>query len=473
MSKTKLVMSLGTYSLLGFVPVATNLVVVPIYLRHLSVADYGRVGIANVALAFTQLIAALGMVEAYDRLFYENEANGGQRGALLGTTLSAMTVTFALVAGALALVGAFAYHAFFPSLEFGQFAWWILLSAAGSAIQALVFLSFRNRENLKLAATASLLPFFFGVGATLLAVVVEEGGALGAVRGRALGFLLGALIPLLALVRLDRLSFDSTRLRAMLAYGLPIVVYVLLNNVLFLGDRLLFERWATVELLGVYLLAVTVLSPADVLANAFGTALQPRLYRRMRDEPEIGWNELKRAYEALVAVEVVLLCIAITFATPVIRLIGKAGYASSDQFLTVLAFSQMFRLRYLYFSFPLFYFKRTRFLPTMTLGSIVVGFAFAALGFRLFGPRGIVLGVVAWKFSQQAIAHVYVRLSGISRSMGMPRSTLLTVLFGLVVVADAMWGVHARWVGALLLSLLATVFVVRELKGRNAVVPGG
>ncbi|UJR80409.1 lipopolysaccharide biosynthesis protein [Sandaracinus amylolyticus] len=437
MRRLALLRSIGTYTLLGFVPVATNLVVVPIYLRHLSVEEYGLVGLANVAYTFTLLVTGLGLPDAYGRFYFEKHNAGREGGGrLLGTVLAGVTLSTALAAILALACGPRLYELAWPSLAFQPYGWWIAVSVGGAMLQQLAFLAFRNAENLRMAALASLLPFAGGTIGTYVAVASLDGGAEGAISGRALGYLAGALPALVVLASSLPLRFRVSQLRELLEYGVPIVVYSLLNHLLFLGDRLIFERWTDLETLAVYVLAVTIISPADILANAVSPAIVPRIYR--------GWSagdarvdqELQRIYEGLFAIQVVLLCIALTCAGPVVTWLGSEEYSASLPYLPFLAFAHLFRVRYLYFSMPLFFHKRTRFLPLMTLTSIGLGLAGAYAGFRWIGPVGITVGVIAWKFSQQAIAHVFVVRTGLMRAAGMPRSTMLSGLFLAYVAAS-------------------------------------
>lgn len=468
MKRPRILTGLMVYTVLGFVPMATNFVVVPIYLGHLPSEQYGVVALANLAQVFSTLLVVLNVVAAFNRYFFDDGESERHLSSLAWTTLIFVTLSTCAFAGLSTLFGASVYGLALPTLPFQPFGYLVLIGVWAQTAQMIAFAYFRNHERPLAAASCTLVPFFLATAGTAIGVIALDWGAVGAYGGRILGTLAGVVPVTIALLWGRRPSFSSELLRKMLAYSLPLVGYAVLNNLLFQGDRLLAERWYGLSLLGMYAIAVTIASPIDILANSAYQATMPHIFRGLaRGSAHVRFFA-GSYFDALTCAATGLMLGAVFLSRPFLELIGREEYIQAARFVPLLAFGQLFRVRYRCVSTPLFFFERTRLLPVTNLAAIVVGLVVAFAARPLVGDLALGLGVAAWKWAQQATSQLFVVRDGLEPFVTRRSSAMIALAGAFVALFHVFGGGDDPWDWRIGLSAAILVAVAGALGVRSA-----
>lgn len=412
MASLRIFKFIGAYTVLGFVPLAVSVFLLPLYTTYLSPAEYGIVTATNVTLTFVTLAITLGLDAAFGRFYFDYLDDPRGRYRLLGTSLysiGALTLGLCLV---FTVAGQPLFNLLWKGLSFRTYGWLVVLGALGQVVYGVLFLWFRNAEDLRGAVGISLLTTAASTMGSALAIVTLRGGPFGAVAGKAIGFAAGVLPFAVALLRRSPLTIDRALLRKLFEYGLPLVPYTVIAYVMFNGDRILVQRWFDLTTLGLYALAATLISPMEIVLQSGQQAVQPMFYRLLERRHPGAELRIGRFYVALVLANIVALAAVVIVAPPVLAMFRGAKYVGSAQFVPILALSQVFRTQYNAAAFSLFQSKYTRPLPITTAMSLVVGAATATIAPRFMGPIGIGLGVVAWKSFQQISTAIAMRRLG-------------------------------------------------------------
>jgi O-antigen/teichoic acid export membrane protein len=412
MSSRRLAKATAAYTVLGFLPLGVSFLLLPIYTVYLDPAEFGALTEANLTLSCAQLLVLLALDAAYARFFFDYTKESGGRDRLLGNILAVLMLLTAIYGVILALVGGHIFRAFWQDLPLVPYAPLSLISALIGSVQYLVFLYYRNEENLAVAALVAVTVAVLSGAGTALAVMVLHMGTLGAFAGKMIGPLIGAAIGFAGPLRRAKLQLDPVLLRAIFRYSLPLVGYSLLAYVLFNGDRLLIARWFSTTELGIYAFAAVLISPIELILQAAQQAAQPTFFRTLGSDPDRARVQAGRMYVLVLNASIVGLIALSSLAEWLIRLIDRAPYLSSVKYIPLLGFAQLFRVLFCAENLSASFSKRTEVLTAATAISIGAGVlsAYAARG--VFGPLSVGIGVLGWKSAQLAISWFLGRRAG-------------------------------------------------------------
>jgi O-antigen/teichoic acid export membrane protein len=273
------------------------LLAVPILTRFLSPADYGTIDIVAVFTSFAGVIVSLEIVQAVAR-FYPDTPDADERVSIASTSLWFAVFGY----GVLLVVG----QLFAPEL-----ATWLLGSEVRASVirVALVAISANGvfyviqsqlRWRLLAAryAVASVAYAVVSIGASVVFIVAGAGVA-GVFEGQVVGAVVGGILSMSA-VRADyRWRVDRAKLRAMLAFSIPLVPSSLGLYVTLYIDRLSINAFLGLTAVGLFGVGYRVASLVTLANVGIQGALTPLIYTHFREDAtprEIG--RLFRIYAA-------------------------------------------------------------------------------------------------------------------------------------------------------------------------------
>jgi O-antigen/teichoic acid export membrane protein len=262
-------------------------VLLPVYTRHLTRADYGTADLLLTLVILVSIVIRLGLVEAFVRFYYE-DADPVRRDRLAraatGVVLAA-TTAIALVAAALAG----------PLSE-------LVLGFRDTTLMLITVLGLWSFTNLEMAYAllrvderagtflrASLVNVALTIGLSVYLVVVRDDGARGLLAGNFIAstvVLLGLLVVLRDRIGLPH-RIDRERLAPMLRFGLPTVPAEVSVFALNIVDRAYLYRVESQGAAGLYSLAVKLATVVILVTRAFQYAWPPLAYS-IEDDTDAG-----------------------------------------------------------------------------------------------------------------------------------------------------------------------------------------
>lgn len=262
----------------------------PLYTRHLSLADYGAAEVMFAAVVSASIVVRLGMIEALLRFYYREDEDPDQ------VVATSFAVVFWVVSAAGLIALPFA----------GQISEALLRQPSPDLVRISVgglwaltlfeylLTLFRLEERARAFFVTTILNVLVTIGLTVVLVVGEGEGARGLLLGSyASG---GAFVIGLIVVHWRRLSlrFDTSLLRRLLRFGLPTMPGELSLYLLNFVDRIIIVRTIGLPQAGLYSLAVKFAQGVNVLVRGFQLAWPPLAYSIRDDE------EARGAYAATV-----------------------------------------------------------------------------------------------------------------------------------------------------------------------------
>ena len=275
LARSRLLRGTATYALAAALPRGIALLMLPIYTRVLTPAEYGQVAIIATLAAAIQGLASFGLETAVFREFVRIGPDIRRRAVLANTV-----AVFALVGTTLVAVTSGVLLAVFAASPLGVEAPAIVLGciAAGMQAAALILPLARLRADDNLRGYVVLTTSSALGSATLLfsAVVVLQLGVVGWYGAAALGAGLLVTLAFAGMGQRWHLKFDRVVMAGLLAFSLPLIPHFFAHWGLSLSDRLLLGAYLSADVVGVYGLAQQFALPVSVIVVAIGQALMPR-----------------------------------------------------------------------------------------------------------------------------------------------------------------------------------------------------
>jgi O-antigen/teichoic acid export membrane protein len=264
----------------------------PLYTRYLSPAEYGVVALTVTVTAVLGLLYPLGLRGAVARTYYET-GTGEERKERVGTLWIAMILSAAAMALVLDRIGASLAVALLPEVPFHPYlrlaVWTAFLGVLGLVPLALLQAQERPVAYVLVTIWAALAT----TGATVW-LVVQGDGAEGYLRGALIGAVLAAIPYVLLTLGQMRLVFRMRVLLPALGFSLPLVPHALAGWALEMSDRAILTRLIPLHDVGVYSLGYQLGAVMGLLTAAFNAAWVPFLFGTLRDEGESAHSKLAR-----------------------------------------------------------------------------------------------------------------------------------------------------------------------------------
>ena len=372
----------------------------PIYTRYLTPADYGKIETLLALTTVMGLILRAGITSAFFRFYFDVDDDAG-RLRVLRTSF-----WFTMGGGTLGLLLLLALADPVSSLLFGTDDAANLVRASAVALWATVNYEqltalFRVEERSVAFVSASLANVFLTIGLTLLLVVALEKGPLGVIVGN----FSGTLIVYLTLLGYRReqlgLQFDRGLLREMNRFGLPLVPTALFLWMTNFSDRFFLVWLADVAEAGLYSVGVRVASAMVLLLTAFRMAW-PAFAYSIRDE-----GEARRTYAFVLTYLTVVtawVALALTLLSPwLVDLLAADQFAESSRVVGPLAFATVAYAAYVVIAIGVGRARRTQFNWVVTGVAAVVNVLLNLLLIPTYGMMGAAIATVA-AYSTMAIA---------------------------------------------------------------------
>jgi len=377
------------YGLGGLVSRILAVILLPLYTRYLSPADYGKVETLIALTTVVGIVLRMGISSAFFR-FYFDSPDADHRRVVLRTSF-----WFTMTMATLGMVVGILLRAQISDVLFGTTANADLVAASfvglwcGMNWEQLTSL-FRVEERSVAFVVASVTNILITIGATLVLVVALDQGPLGVIVGTFTGTL--AVYVVLLGYRREQLGlqFDRHLFREMNRFGLPLVPTALFLWTTNFSDRLFLVKLADATEVGLYSVGVRIASAMVLLLTAFRLAW-PAFAYSIDDE-----REARRTYAYVLSYLIVFttwVATGLTLLSPwIVEWLAAPSFADASQVVGPLVFASVAFGGYIVVAIGVGRARRTQF------NWVVTGLAAGvniALNFALIPPYGMMGAAIA------------------------------------------------------------------------------
>ncbi len=319
---------------------ATGFIMIPIYTRALTRADYGVLELLTRSAEVASIVLALGMSSAVLRFYFDHD-DPRDRDLLVS---SAFVFSVVLALGATAVLSVFAgelSRVLFGTTEHQLLVLLLIVMNLFELTSIVPMAYIRAQERSLHYSMVNVIRLVMGVSLNIYLVVVLRLGILGVLYS---GLVSGGLIAVwLTVYSLRRTGprFSLSTLGPMLRYAAPLIPATLCMFVLHSADRFFLQHYVGLDEVGLYALAYrfAMLLPILIL-QPFGLAFMPMVYAIAR-RPEAGMVYARTL--TYLTVVTTWLALGMSLVTrDVLRVMSAPEYLDAYRPLPMLAFSFVF-----------------------------------------------------------------------------------------------------------------------------------
>jgi O-antigen/teichoic acid export membrane protein len=257
---------------------AGSLLLVPIYTRTLTRAEYGQVAVATLVTTVISYLASFSMGAAVLKLGPEL-ATTHRQDCVTHSIVKWVAVWSLVLAGLLMAVTPLLSELIFQSAALAATNRLAVLTGCFAGITTVALAVFQGNQQPMQYRVVTICAFVANLGTGLIAVLGFRLGAWGAILGQCVGAGVGCVIALCSLRISLRAPFAPGVIGRALAIGCPLTIYSLGGFSADQLSRVFVERYVSASALGVYNIALLYCTAVAFVFGALNTAWVPRFFQ--------------------------------------------------------------------------------------------------------------------------------------------------------------------------------------------------
>ena len=448
------------FAVYGFASVLGKIAAIfllPVYTSILTKEEYGVMALITSCKGIIDLVSNLNIHSGIARDYYETN----DRKTLVSTGF----ISILLLSSFVFLMGFFTRDFWacrvlkLDSIYLPAFVLMLFSIPCGSLQSYFSILTRFNKKSI-LFAIGSVLQVVISIVISIIGVVVLRKGIVSVFFGLAVSEVVATVFFAFVNRKDLGLRFDSAALKRALIFAIPTLPAILAGWMDNSIGQIIIGRSVSMELLGVYSVALSFASVFTLISNAFNNVWSPYLYENYREEsfrPEVN-KVFRLLWAAMILISVALSL----FSKELVLLLSNEGYVDASRFITLLCIPMC-----VYLFFPVAASGITVSRQTKYIGiCYVCGSVLNLLLLLLLVPKmGIIMVPISLAASRIAS---YLAMSYISEKrlrLQLPQYLLVALLVAVagcyfVVASDMKFAFRLAIV--LLFSLVTLIYVYRQ-----------
>lgn len=404
----RLIKSISIYSLLGILPTASRIVLLPIYLIYLSPRDFAIIGLNTTIIGAVSIFMSFGLDQAYSKFFFNYKRNQRVLNSYYSTIIISIFIISLILIAILLPFGTRIHQFIFKDPNFIFFPYGItaLITAAIISINSVLLINYRNKHEATNFLYLAGGYFFVSTISEFIAIIGFNCNAAQIIIAKLVTTGIFSFIIWLLTVKKTGLTFDFRFLKPSIKFSLPLIPYTIFYFIYTGYDRIIIENKLTLNLLAVYNCAFAIAAVSEIAFLSIGNAVSPEIYECYKNGPKLFENRISkiyRSYGLAILGTAGILC----FFTP-IAILGllKENYIEAIQLVPILLVS--FNLRYLLsiYTDVLFFFNKTSRLPYLNAFAGVITIIMNLILLPVYGIIGAAISTLITRFGQVLLAYL-------------------------------------------------------------------
>lgn len=381
-SESKVILRHGSvYGLATILGQAVSILLLPLYTRYLTPADYGALEILYFISGILSIFIGLGVTEAMSRFYFDRE-DTAWRNRVVSTTILGMGLVCFACSALLSLLSPFAARLFLDSTRYSIHFTVLFLSMAMQFLTSIIATYLRVRRRSGIFFFFSLTQTVATIGLNILFIVALRWGSLGMLAATFVASGLTGVIATTMVLARTGLAFDTALFRDMAKFGLPLIPSSLGSQVAISSDRYFVKAYVSLADAGLYSLGYKF----GAIMHRFLTApfIQVWIPRRLE---RYGRGDAEKAFARVFTYFLAFLTFASLavslLARDLVRILTTERYWTACRIVPLIALAHIVHVFYYHFTIPITYSKRTKYYAYL---NVSIGIANLLLNFLLI-PR--------------------------------------------------------------------------------------
>ena len=357
------------YGASNSVTAAVGYLLLPIYTRFLSPAEYGIFSTINISGAVLGVIYDMGLIAALFRWYFDYSKSEEYKRKVIISTIS----IFYFFTSSIATIILYLFSSKLSGVLFkGQFQYspLIQLMILTTYINLLMGVPLSILRLEEKAHTYMIVSIFKGIGIlviTSLYLIILKAGLLGVYKGGLIVSFVIAVILFVVTYNNYMLRFSFPEIKKMLIFGLMYLPTIIFMWIINFSDRYFLNYYSTLKDVGIYSFGYKIGQIIYLMVTAFSIGWTPILFSIAKENNAKKIFAKIMTYFFLVLFSFVLL-ISI-FSKDIVRLVSVGEYMGSYKIVSFISFS--------YFLYGIYIFLFSGLMITKRIGSqpIVIGMA--------------------------------------------------------------------------------------------------
>jgi O-antigen/teichoic acid export membrane protein len=384
------------YTILGFLPLSFAIIFTPIYLQYLNETEFGILNLFTLYSGFIAQTYSLGVSSAFGYIYWDTYKEKNELKKLISSTLGLLLI-FQITFISLGLIfGESILNLLVKSSDIFTFNPYLIICLFFSAFMVyyeMFLYFFRNEGKLKNYAILSLSTLILLTAGTIIGVIWLDLKAVGAILGRSFGYGIVIIGFLIYMISKYGISFNFKNSKTLLIFGLPLFINAIIGSLSYGIDRLLIERFDSIETLGIYAFALVIITVVETLFSALNNALSPTLYKYINEMAKEKIKEIQALSHSITLVIMLAIVSLLAILHPVMDFIIESKYHVSSKFVPILAMGFIWRVFSTITSYPLYMNKKTSYILLSQSINLILSIILGYFGFQIWGIMGIVFSI--------------------------------------------------------------------------------
>lgn len=360
-----------------------SFLLLPLYTRLLTPADYGIIGVMTPVYSLLSILMALGLPAALLRFYFDYKRDDTELQSYVGTVSMTMIGSGLAISLVLTALGPWLFGLLLPNVPFHPYVFLALWNAGISVISIIPLTLFRARQRAQFYIVFTLADFALNTGLIIFFVAVQREGALGSLRGQILSAAIMAVPALWIISRASALRFSWKLLRPSLLFGLPLLPNLLGTWALNVSDRIVLDSLVPKDAVGLYTLGYQFGVLLNLIAIALNNAWTPFFYQNAGDRKNDAMIGSFITYQVLL---MAMLALAVALlAQGVIRIIAAPAFWPSYRVVPWIAFGYVARFLAFFPVNGLLFNKQPKWVAVATIIAAIVNIGLNLLLVPRFG----------------------------------------------------------------------------------------
>jgi len=406
-SLKKIFRGASIYSLGEVLVKASGFFLIPLYTRILSPTEYGIVGYLQVFMQVLVVIFGFGFNGSQTRFYFENINNIFKIGRF-SFTINLFLLFIAIIIGIpISILGSYYdWKIGNSNISFNPYFLLIIWAVFSQIFSNNAVAFYRAKQNFIIASLLQLSRFIFINTFTVIFIIKYNMGALGQIAGILLGTLIFMIISFIGYSKIFIFKPSINYIKYSFSYGLPIVIHLLAGTIHNVIDRIILEKFVDLETVGIYTLGFTIGSALNIFIISFNQAYQPSYFKLMGSETVNKENSIIKIFKIWLRLITIISALGIIFGAPFLKIFAGKEFIETINIFPWIILAIYLGSFYYFFSSPIFYFKKTLFLPIITITSALINIVLNIILIPKLGMFGAAYSTIISHIVQSLLAYI-------------------------------------------------------------------
>jgi len=363
-----------------------GLILFPIYTKHLSISEYGILGILEVSTQILVAIFGCALYSGFFRYYYDKEFSRKQK-SMFFTLLLFLLFSVLIMFIIFIPISSSLSNLLFDSPEYSYLLTLMIISSGIQIINNIPSTLIRLLEKPVLFSTANIIRLIITLILTIYFIVPLGRGLEGIYEAQIIGQISYFIFLMRFTLRNIEFKFNKKGLRTILIFSLPLALSAVSVVAITIIDRYALKFLTELKDVGLYSAAYKISNVIAFIISASQLAITPIIYKKINDPDNKRFYSKIMTYSTYVVI--IMVCGLSVFGKEVVKVLAQhIDYWDAFKLIPILSFSILFGMLRYTATTGLNIAKRTQVLAIITTTTVILNLLLNILLIPYFRATG-------------------------------------------------------------------------------------